>query len=361
MTASATAKAHANLAFIKYWGKADASLNLPLNGSISMNLSAASTITSVSFDESLLSDQVYIHRGAQPESLGQLELPLENALEQTAGAFAQRVSKHLDRLRSLANTRMRARIVTANSFPASTGIASSASGLAALTLAAATALKLDLSERELTVLARRGSGSACRSIPAGFVEWYAAVRSEDSYAAQLAPPEHWPIIDLAVIVSHGSKKVSSSEGHELVTSSPFWKTRQLDLPDKLKAMRHAILERDFSSFGQILESEALAMHAIALTSAYSADDGWYSGIYYWLPDTLELLLAVQEWRSAGLPVYFTLDAGPTVHLLCPAEHADALSEAVHTLAGSVEGRRWELLRNMPAPGAQVLKDDGATR
>lgn len=354
MSASATAKAHANLAFIKYWGKADPSLNLPLNGSISMNLSAASTITSVSFDESLPSDQVYIHRGPAPESLGQLVLPLDDSLEQTAGAFAQRVTKHLDRLRSLAHTRMRARIVTANSFPAGAGIASSASGLAALTLAAAAALKLSLSERELTVLARRGSGSACRSIPAGFVEWYAAVRSEDSYAAQLAPPEHWPIVDLAVIVSHASKKVASSEGHELAATSPFWKTRQLELPDKLKAMRRAILECDFTSFGQILESEALAMHAIALTSAYSADNSWYSGIYYWLPETLELLLAVQEWRAAGLPVYFTLDAGPTVHLLCPAEYADTLGDAVHSLASSVEGRRWELLRNMPGPGASLV-------
>ena len=174
---------------------------------------------------------------------------------------------------------------------------------------------------------------------------------------QLAPPEHWPIVDLAVIVSHGSKKVASSEGHELAAASPFWKSRQLDLPEKLKAMRTAILQRDFSSFGQILEAEALAMHAIALTSAYSADNSWYSGIYYWLPDTLELLLAVQEWRSAGLPVYFTLDAGPTVHLLCPAEYADALTDAVHSLAASSEGRRWELLHNTAAPGAQLIKDE----
>jgi diphosphomevalonate decarboxylase len=354
MPGTATAQAHANLAFVKYWGKADAALNLPLNSSISMNLSGATTVTTVTFDPALPADEVLLHGTPFQQDDPQLPLPLGAPPEQAGAGFAQRVTKQLDRIRAVAGSRLRARVTTANSFPAGAGIASSASGMAALTVPAAAALGLELGERELSILARRGSGSASRSIPGGFVEWHAAPASDDSYAAQIAPPEHWPIVDLAVIVSRAPKKVPSSEGHQLALGSPFSQARLDSLPERTASIRRAILERDFETFGRETEAEALAMHMIAMTSAHIADGAWQSGVYYWLPDTLELLAATQEWRAGGLPVYFTLDAGPTVHLLCPADQAATLADAVRALEREREGRSWEIMRNDPAPGARVI-------
>lgn len=330
----ATAVAHSNLAFVKYWGKRDATLNIPLNNSISMNLSAARTTTTVRFDDSLNDDNVLLEG------------------QEVSPKFAARVSRHLDLMREIAGVQTRALIKTRNTFPASTGFASSASGFAALTMAASAALGLALSERELSILSRRGSGSACRSIPAGFVEWQAGTNSDDSYAFQLAPESHWDIVDVAVLVTSDEKSVSSTEGHELALNSPFWQARTELLPQRLNRVRQAILERDFATFGREIEAEALSMHAIMLTSAFEGDRAWHPGIFYWTPDTLRLLLAVQQWREQGLEVYFTLDAGPTVHLMCPAAAETAVTEAVYAL--NQEG--WTIIASKPAPGAHLIDE-----
>jgi diphosphomevalonate decarboxylase len=226
--------------------------------------------------------------------------------------------------------------------------------MAALTVAAAAALGLELDQRMLSILARRGSGSACRSIPAGFVEWHAGTHNDDSYASEIAAPDHWPLVDLAVVVSREPKKVPSSEGHQLALASPFSQARLNTLPERTGNIRRAIHERDFETFGRETEAEALAMHTIAMTSAHVADGTWRSGVYYWLPDTLELLAAVQEWRADGLEVYFTLDAGPTVHLLCLNEQANAVIEAVRSLETERDGRSWDIMRNQPAGAARVI-------
>lgn len=331
----ATALAHANLAFVKYWGKQDSTLNIPLNNSISMNLSAARTTTTVIFDETLAADRVLLEG------------------QEAGEKFTARVSRHLDRVRQLANTDLCALVKTRNTFPASTGFASSASGLAALSLAASAALNLELSERELSILARRGSGSACRSIPAGFVEWLAGTDSDDSYAVELAPADHWDIVDVAVLVTSEEKSVSSTEGHDLALHSPFWQARTELLPQRLDTVRRAILERDFATFGREIEAEALSMHAIMLTSAHEGQRAWHPGIFYWTPDTLRLLLAVQQWREDGLEVYFTLDAGPTVHLMCPAELETAVIDAVYAI-GQPD---WTMIASQPAPGAHLISEE----
>ncbi len=330
-----TAIAHANLAFVKYWGKLDADLNIPLNNSISMNLSAARTITSVRFDADLTADEVHVEG------------------ERANAKFAGRVGQHLDRLRAIAGVADSAHVETRNTFPASTGFASSASGLAALTVAAAGALELDLSERDLSILARQGSGSACRSIPAGFVEWEGGSNDDNSYAVQLAPADHWDIVDVAVLVTSTPKQVSSTAGHMLALNSPFWTARSQALSARLAMVRQAILDRDFTTFGREIEAEAMSMHAIMLTSAHQGERAWHSGIYYWTPDTLQLLIAVQQWREDGLEVYFTLDAGPTVHLMCPATQQAAVVDAIATL----DNPAWSVIVSAPAPGAQIVDDD----
>jgi diphosphomevalonate decarboxylase len=334
---NATALAHANLAFVKYWGKKDPRLNIPLNNSISMNLSAARTTTSVELDPTLTTDTVILNGVAAGEK------------------FTARVHAHLNLCRELTTSSTYARVETHNSFPASAGFASSASGFAALTVAAVHAMgRDDLSQPELSIIARRGSGSACRSIPGGFVEWFAGKKHQASYAVQIAPPEHWDIVDVAVIVSDHAKDVSSSQGHLQATNSPFWPVRSEQLPPRLDTVRTAILERDFETFGREIETEAMSMHSIMMTSAHEIDGSWRSGIYYWSPDTLELLIATQQWRADGLPVYFTLDAGPTVHLICPAEHEAQVVAAVKTTQGD---RDWSLLISHPAPGTRIVSTE----
>ncbi len=319
----ATAVSCANIAFIKYWGRKDHALRLPLNSSISMNLDHATTTTTVQFDPALDADRVAIE-----------------GIEVTEEA-ARRVSQHLDRIRSLAVTQTRARITSRNSFPIGAGIASSASAFAALTVAACAAAGLDLDERDLTILARLGSGSACRSIPAGFVEWHTADTSNASYAEQIAPPDYWNLRDLIAIVQTDPKKVGSTKGHELVDPSPFAGARLAEAERALPIIRAALLARDFSTFGEETEQEAIRMHAVAMTARPS--------LLYWSPETVRIMHAVHEWRAAGLDSYFTIDAGANVHVLCLEPDASAITDRLQSLPGV-----QTVIANGPGPGTRLV-------
>ncbi|HBG74167.1 MAG: diphosphomevalonate decarboxylase [Chloroflexi bacterium GWB2_49_20] len=341
MSLKATAEAPANLAFVKYWGKQDSDLRIPTNNSISVNLSKAKTITSVEFDSTLNEDQL---------SVTNRDIPLESD-------FSNRVFRHLDRMRSLAGINQKAIVHTQNTFPTGVGIASSASGFAALTIAACSALGLDLTEKELSEMARLGSGSACRSIPDGFTEWIAADINNSSYAVQIAPADHWDLNIVTVVVSKQAKQLSSTYGHSLAMASPFFKARLESLPVRLETVRSAILGRDFDTFGRETEMEAISFHSIAMTSPIQNPGSWISGAYYWLPESLELILSVQQWRGSGLGVYFTLDAGPTVHLICLHKDLDRVISAVHEVESSRSDRKWDILINDPAMGAHLIAGD----
>ncbi|MCE1255602.1 MAG: diphosphomevalonate decarboxylase [Anaerolineae bacterium] len=339
MRKQASAEAPANLAFVKYWGKKNSGLRLPANNSISVNLSQAKTSTTIIFDSDFEQDRVILADTQTPAK----------------AEFTLRVSEHLDRLRKLAGAGgVKALVQTQNSFPSGVGIASSASGFAALTTAASAALGLPLDPVVLSSLARLGSGSACRSIPDGFCEWLAGNDDNSSYAVQVAPPDHWDLRILTVVVSEKTKKLSSTDGHALAAASPFFEARLADLPDRLNKVRAAIVARDFKTFGQETEKEAVSFHTIAMTSPIQTADGWFSGAYYWLPESLEIMLAVQNWRAEGLPVYFTLDAGPTVHLICLEQDVETLKRQVKMLENARPGRNWTFLTNAPAIGARVL-------
>lgn len=320
---TATAQSCANIAFIKYWGRRDDALRLPLNGSISMNLDGATTTTTVAFDPALDEDRVTILDG------------------ETTAQAARRVSEHLDRVRALAGITTRARVVSRNSFPMGTGIASSASAFAALSAAACAAADLTLDERALSILARLGSGSACRSIPAGFVEWHAGDRHEASYAETIAPPEHWDLRDLIAIVQTAHKEVGSTRGQALVETSPFGEARLAAAERGLPIVRRAILARDFEAFGEETEQDALRMHAVALTSRPS--------VLYWSPETVRIMHAVRAWRAEGLRAYFTIDAGANVHVLCQGADAAAIEARLRAL----EGVR-DLLANRPGPATRLI-------
>ncbi|MBN1680800.1 MAG: diphosphomevalonate decarboxylase [Anaerolineae bacterium] len=323
MTGKHTAVSCANIAFVKYWGRKDDVLRLPLNSSIAMNLDHATTQTTVAFDPTLTADHVTIENtGTTPQA-------------------ARRVSDHLDRIRARAGIETRARVVSRNSFPMGAGIASSASAFAALTAAACAAARITLSERELTILARQGSGSACRSIPAGFVEWHTADTSAESYAESIAPPEHWDLRDLITIVQTEHKKVGSTTGNALVHTSPFADARLAAAERALTIIREALLARDFATFGEETEQEALRMHAVAMTSRPS--------LLYWSPSTVRILQAVRAWRENGLPAYCTIDAGANGHVLCEGIHAAAVEAKLRALDGV-----QDVIANRPGPGTHVI-------
>ncbi len=286
----ATAIAPANIAFIKYWGKADDALRLPLNSSISMNLSECRTTTTVEFSKNYPKDSI----------------------ESMDGEFSEkevrRVTVHLDRLREIANLNIKAKVATKNSFPKSAGVASSASGFAALTVAGVKAFDLTLSEKELTVLARIGSGSACRSIPDGFVMWAKGNSSASSYAYSLYPHDYWELRDILVITESSKKKIATTEGMEKISTSPFANKRLRGVIDKIKTVKKALASKNFRMLGEAIEEEAINMHAVMMTQK--------PPLYYWNGVTMEIIGAVQEWRNEGIAVYFTIDAGPTVHLIC---------------------------------------------
>ena len=285
-----TAQAPANIALVKYWGKANGELRLPLNSTISINLSGLLTTTTVEFSSRYKQDNIFINGLNNKKNIS-------------------RVICHLDRVRKLAGMDLRARVVSKNNFAGAVGLASSASGFAALTLAATKAIGFNLSEKDLTILARQGSGSACRSIPNGWVKWQKGMTNKTSFAYSLYSKNYWPEIRiLSVIVRTVKKKVSSTGGMALAYTSPFFKARLTDINKKITNLERAITEKNFMEMGQIIEDEALEFHAITLTQKPS--------IIYWSPTTLAVMKKIQELRKGNLLSYFTIDAGPHLQVLC---------------------------------------------
>jgi diphosphomevalonate decarboxylase len=318
-----TALAHPNIAFIKYWGNKDELLRLPANGSISMNLEELFTSTTVIFETRLKTDQLWI-----------------NGTSERGEALA-RVSKFLDIIRELAQQEIFASVRSENNFPSDAGIASSSSAFAALALAASKAIGLDLSEKDLSRLARRGSGSASRSVPSGFVEWLPGSCNEDSFAYSFAKPDHWLLVDCIVLLESGKKSVSSTSGHALANTSPIQSTRIADAPRRLTICKQAILNHDFSAFAEIVEQDSNLMHAVMMTSQ--------PPIYYLTPGSLKVMKKVVDWRRNGLPVCFTIDAGANVHCICPEENKDIV---LKRLSGLKEVN--EIIVSGVGTGAQIV-------
>ncbi|HET6846923.1 MAG TPA: diphosphomevalonate decarboxylase [Anaerolineales bacterium] len=304
---SATAQAHPNIAFIKYWGNRDDALRLPANGSISMNLGGLYTRTTVSFQRSLPFDELIL-----------------NGRELTGPAL-DRVSAMLDLVRARAGLDLKAEVVSENNFASGAGIASSASAFAALAVAASEAAGLELGEGELSRLARRGSGSACRSIPGGFVEWQPGSSDEDSFAASIAPPSHWDLVDCVAIVSEAHKPTGSTQGHALAGTSPLQEARVADAPRRLDICRRAILGRDFSALASIMELDSDMMHAVMMTST--------PALHYWSAASLAVMEAVRKWRGEGMAVCSTVDAGANVHVICPSMHKVDVEARLRLISG----------------------------
>ena len=316
-----TATASSDIALVKYWGKKDAVLRLPENGSISLLLEGLDTITTVEFSESFSSDTLRIQDvGIDPDS-----------------REARRVFRHLDRLRQKVGSTFSAKVESKNTFPRGTGLSSSGSGMAALTYAAADALGLQLSEKEMSILARQASGTACRCACGGFVEWLDGDTSDSSYSHTIFPRDHWDIRDVVVVVDEGQKKVSSTEGHTKAQTSPFFTARQERIAAKISKVKEAIHHKDFTQLGTLVEAEALEFHSILLTSEPS--------LIAWLPGTVAVMSAVKNLRETGVECYFTINTGFNVHVLTLPENEarvvtemQQLSLVKNTLTAKVGGK-----------------------
>jgi diphosphomevalonate decarboxylase len=323
MKMQVTARAHPNIAFIKFWGLDDEVHRIPANGSLSMNIAPLATTTTVEFVSDLKADALTLN-GAQ-----------------VTGEGLQRVQHFMDRIRHLANESLYARISSENNFPIGVGLASSASGFAALALAGTAALGLELPEREISALARFGSGSASRSIPGGFVEWLTDLHSGESYARSIAPPEHWDLADCIVILSDDHKAVGSEAGMRSARTSPLQGARVQDADRRLDVCRQAILRRDFASLARVTELDSNLMHAVMMTSE--------PPLYYWYPQSLAVMKAVKAWQGEGLQVTFTLDAGPNVHVITPQAHVGEVTQRLRQLPGVLD-----VLIGYPGGPAQLV-------
>jgi len=323
----ATVRAGSNIAFIKYWGVDDIAINLPQSNSISMTLADAHTTTTVAWDadHQLATDAITLDGVRLDERK------------------AARLVRHLDRIRVLAGVDYRAQVVSENNFPMASGIASSASGFTALTVAGCTAVGLTLDTTRLSALARLGSGSASRSLFGGFVEWERGTDDATSVAHQLYGADHWALYDLVAVVSSAEKAVSSEGGHGLAASSPLNRARVAWVNTVLPSVRQAIAARDLAHLGPIIEQDALAMHAVMMTSS--------PALFYWQPGTLEIIQALQQWRADGLNAYFTIDAGPNLHVLCEAADVATVEERLASLP-TVQ----RVIVSRPGPGPQKLDD-----
>jgi diphosphomevalonate decarboxylase len=326
MTNQATALAHPNIAFIKYWGLRDVIHRIPANDSLSMNIAGLSTRTTVTLDSSLDADVLVLNG------------------QRASGAGLERAQHFMDRIRRLAGNRTYTLIESENNFPIGAGVASSASGFAALALAGTSAFGLALPEPALSSLARYGSGSACRSIPGGFVEWRTDPETGDSYASSFAPPDHWDLVDCIAVLSESHKKTGSQAGMRLAGTSPLQAARVADSARRVRLCRQAILARDFDAFAAITELDSNLMHAVMMTSE--------PPLFYWQPESLAIMQAVKSWQVEGLPVTYTLDAGPNVHVICRQEALDETLARLRQMPGLID-----VLKGGPAGPAHLITGD----
>ncbi|MBB1122959.1 diphosphomevalonate decarboxylase [Limosilactobacillus albertensis] len=322
----ATAKAHTNIALVKYWGKENQELIIPQTDSLSLTLNEFYTTTTVNFDDQLTSDQVYVDK----QLLDQQD--------------AKKVVHILNLVRELSGINYFAKVDSINHVPTAAGLASSASAFAALAGAASSAAGLKLSSRDLSRLARRGSGSATRSIYGGLVEWQKGTDDQSSFAKPILEDVDFPIEMLAVLVNTKKKKISSRSGMQSsVATSPYYDAWRKVVAHDMTAIKEAIKAKDIDLIGHIAEENALRMHALTL----SADPGFT----YFNAETLTIIKAVQDLRNNGINCYYTMDAGPNVKVIYDRMNREKIVTKLSNIIG-----HDRLVVSQPGPGIKIWNE-----
>ncbi len=313
-TAKASAIAHSNIALVKYWGRSPqfpVELNMPLNDTISMTKrgvthdTALTTHTTIEFSPYLDYDEAQLNDDSVDERT------------------MQRIKFIIDALRKQMGIDWRFYLRSRNDFPTEAGLASSASGFAALVMAATAALDISVSKEVLSRIARLGSGSAARSIHGGIVICYKGESHETAYAEQLCAPDDFDMVAVIAIINREKKEVPSDTGHELAKTSPLDDVRIEQSQLHAIRVKRAILGRDFSTVGQVAELNCLMMHSVMMTSS--------EPLFYWQPGTVAVIQRVRQLRRQGVECYFTIDAGPNVHCLCRYEDLETVQAAIQEL------------------------------
>ncbi|MEK6577815.1 MAG: diphosphomevalonate decarboxylase [Bdellovibrionota bacterium] len=356
MSVTLLARAPSNIALIKYMGKKDSAENLPENSSLSFTLSSLCTYADVEPNQS--------SPGAPVQWISEIprvksERPLIVPTLDEKGVY--RVTSHAQRVRALmpkvlprfgvncdleAVSRLGLTLRTANTFPAASGIASSASSFAAVTLGVAMACAANFDEferaysndlrlkRELAKISRKGSGSSCRSFEGPWVQW----QNEDIFAVDSDIPK---LAHFVILISAESKEISSSRAHELVRSSPLWSGRVVRAESKLLRMRSALMAGDVNTIAQLSWSEAWEMHSLFHTAS--------TPFTYWEPETVAAL----KWLTPEIlnihPPIVTLDAGPNIHVLVDARDAGSWRQRLFEKFGMNR-----VLEDQPGGGASVI-------
>jgi len=317
-----TALAHPNIALVKYWGKADVALNLPAVGSISITLDTLSTTTTVRADAGRGADSLILDGGeASPHR-------------------AARVGSCLELMREVRPDLPFLMVESTNSFPTAAGLASSASGFAALVTAANGLLERPLDSEALALIARRSSGSAPRSLFDGFVEL--AIDGDGTAVRSILDRREWPFEVVIAVTSTAAKTVGSTEGMERTrTNSPFYREWVESSPGDLTAARGAISTRDFEALAEVAEASCLKMHAVAMAAQ--------PGLVYWNGTTVDCMHRVRELRKEGVPAFFTIDAGPQLKAVCEPGSSDRVAASLGEIPGVVEVLRCGL-----GDGARVI-------
>lgn len=306
----ATAIAHPNVALIKYWGKSDTDANFPAVGSLSLTLSGISTRTNIRFDATLAGDSLLINGSEDSRAL-------------------PRVARCLDLLRASAGVQLYAAVESTNDFPTGAGLASSASGYAALVTAAAAALGIDGEHELLNEVARIGSGSAPRSLHDGIVLLDANPATGTMTCATVAAPDDWPLQVLVAVTSRTPKDIGSTGGMESSReTSPYYQAWVDSHAADLQAGLAAVAEHDFAVLAELSEFSCLKMHSVALSSK--------PALIYWSGATVAAMQRVKELRADGVPVFFTIDAGPQLKAVCLPEAAEQVRDALQQVPGVLD-------------------------
>lgn len=321
---TARSRARANIALAKYWGKSDDALNLPAVPSVSITLDPLVTETTVRFAADIESDTFELD--GEPARPGELA----------------RVIRLLDEVRGRAGLDHRASVSSVNHFPTAAGLASSASGFAALAGAASRAAGLELSLAELSAMARRASASAARSIFGGFVELAAGIPGDDALSAvPLAGPDHWDLTVVVAVTAAGRKAIGSRSGMgESRRTSMYYDAWIRGATASSREIVSAIAERDFKRLAPLAEQSFLAMHAVGMAAI--------PPIVYWQPGSVAALATVRALRAEGVDVFATMDAGPHVKAICPAAVADTVRDALSETEGVLR-----TLVARPGPGIEI--------
>ena len=319
----ASARAHTNIALVKYWGKKDPQLIIPQTDSLSLTLDKFFTDTTVEFIPSLKHDNLVID--------GHTVAPQKMV----------KVTAVMNQVRSLSHQHF-AKVISQNNVPMAAGLASSASAFAALALAASTAAGLHLSPHDLSRLARRGSGSATRSIFGGLVEWHAGVDDASSYAEPIMEQVDFGIEMIAILIDTKQKKVSSRGGMQLsVTTSPFYPAWRKVVAADMQAMKVAISKRDINQMGHIAEENAMRMHALTMSAdpAYTYLEG----------ATIKAINLIKGLREQGINCYYTMDAGPNVKVIYDHQDRQRIIDKLAPVFG-----KDHLIIAQPGPGAHLI-------